>query len=279
MEIVNLDILAAEEFQNVGTVSTLINNLNKLTRVMGAGLNDVSIFYRGHADSDWAMIPGVYRDARNVNKEDFLTNSLMRNCPDDFKNCSSSFERLVKMQHYALPTRLLDISSNPLVGLYFAACEEFSKDGELIIYFVKNSDLHNYRDAIVNPLSMLSFLPNNVANVGNDRGKFKTLISNFMNFNEPMPFLTDAAGLDEVLCVLPKLDNPRIIRQQGAFFLFGIANGNKANISSLNASTLKFKIIASQKKTILKQLDIFGINEKHCFPEIDKVAHYLKNNI
>jgi len=38
------------------------------------------------------------------------------------------FDRLVRMQHFELPTRLLDATTNPLVALYFASAEYEEND-------------------------------------------------------------------------------------------------------------------------------------------------------
>ena len=279
MEKIDISGFNPVKLLNIGTVNTLINNLSNIQNQLGKDLDDVTLFYRGHADKSLELIPGIYRNNRFINKEDFLVHNLIRHCPVDFQSCNSSFEKLVKMQHYELPTRLLDISMNPLVGLYFAVCSEKDKDGELIIFFIKNSDISNYDDNWVSILSRLSFMSEDIVNVETDSKKWQILISNLRNLQEPLPYLHSSSDLNRVICVLPKLDNPRIIRQHGAFFLFGIEDGKKENMAKLESSMIKCNIPAKKKKDILKQLDQLGINEKFCFPEIDKVAHYFKENL
>ena len=276
IDIENFDI---SQLHNVGTVNTLINNLNNIRDQLKRQLEGVTLFYRGHADKMWNLTPGIYRSQNSILKEDYLVHNLIRHCPIVFQNCVSSFDKLVKMQHYELPTRLLDITMNPLVALYFAACGEPNKDGSINLFFVKNSDIYNFDDNWVNIISRLSFLKKEIIDVKDDRRKWQNLINILRSVQEPIPYMTNASDLDKVLCVLPKLDNPRIIRQQGAFFLFGIANGEKSNMANLEVSSIRMTIPAQRKPVVLSQLDQLGVNEKFCFPEIDKVAHYLKANL
>ena len=84
--------------------------------------------------------------------------------------------------------------------------------------------------------------------------------------------------LERVVCVKPKLNNNRIIRQQGYFLLFGI-NKVKTSQAKLNEKWIKkdqnnekFIIPASSKKHILNELKIFGISLNTLFPELESQA-------
>lgn len=56
----------------------------------------------------------------------------------------------------------------------------------------------------------------------------------------------DSKDIERVFCVKPMFDNPRIIRQSGAFFLYGI-NGNKTKPAKLDFNYKAYIINKSQK--------------------------------
>ena len=78
------------------------------------------VFYRGHADVSWDLKASIFRSDKGIENEHFLFRDMVAHMPRAFSECKSALDYLVHMQHYGLPTRLLDVTANPLVALYFA---------------------------------------------------------------------------------------------------------------------------------------------------------------
>jgi len=125
---------------------------------------------------------------------------------------------------------------------------------------------------------------------------FKSLL-NYIREDKPyFKPIINPYDIKKVLAIKPKLDNPRIVRQHGAFLIFGIQESfslfgkqtglakEMAEISSQwikrgDSSENRIIIEKSEKDSILKELDNLGINKSTLFPEIDKVADYIKDKI
>ena len=106
----------------VNSAAEFVAKLAQLDRKKGT-----ETFYRGHADKDWKLIPSILRTLDGPWVEDELFREMVAHEPQSFSECRSTLDHLVQMQHYGLPTRLLDVTMNPLVALYFA-CEETTPD-------------------------------------------------------------------------------------------------------------------------------------------------------
>lgn len=99
-------------------------------------MSNNSIYYRGIAnkENDISM-PSAYRFGGSYDYE----KDIYKYVVDNYKNFAfiskkkeSIFQKIrfiSIMQHYGFPTRLLDVTKNYDVALYFACCSDFSKDG------------------------------------------------------------------------------------------------------------------------------------------------------
>ena len=114
---------------SITSLSEYLEIINILRVVANRSKNhEGDLIFRGMADYRWELLPSIARQTLFTEETEYnMVKELMLLRPQEFMGISSNFDLLAKMQHYGLPTRLLDFSTNPLVALFFA-CDKQKSD-------------------------------------------------------------------------------------------------------------------------------------------------------
>ena len=112
----------------IGCVSTLLSNIKEIEKDQKWRTGQqAQQYYRGLSDVSYTLKPSVMRDKKHYKTEGTMLRDLITRQPDEFAKFPSALDQWMLAQHHGLYTRFLDISANPLVGLFFACGG--SKDG------------------------------------------------------------------------------------------------------------------------------------------------------
>jgi hypothetical protein len=217
--------------------------------------------------------------------EDRLCKELLIAHYDEFQGDQYCFDRLVRMQHYGLPTRLLDISGNPLVALFFACyggANLADIDGEVIIFRVTSDKVKYYDSDTVSCLANLSNLTYAQKNeidlkkdidAFNQTGVGKKLLHHIMSEKGFFEGRIVPDDLGSIVCVKAKRTNTRIKSQTGAFLLFG----HEAALPESGQEGIEIaRVTVRDKQHILSQLDSININATTVYPSIDQTTVHLR---
>jgi hypothetical protein len=245
-------------------------------------------FYRGHSNSDYKLEPSLLRKNTNtgeffyLEQEDIIYRELLSNNFNDFHEDSSTFDRLVRMQHFSLPTRLLDITSNPLIALYFACKGNEDKKADVISINVSNKSI-KYFDSdtatCIANLCKLTLVEKEKIDFQSEDENHKKIMERLLHYiKEDKPYFEDRIkdNIKDVICIKSKFTNPRINAQSGSFLLFGL----DAKLEDENDFDFKinhYLIQPENKSKILRELDLLNINESTVFPYLENSAKYISN--
>ena len=191
----------------VKSLSEYIDVVSKLFKIVEKPY-DERLAFRGHSDasSNYKLQPSIARKQFAVGySETGMINEMIKLRPEEFIGIDSDFDLLSKLQHFGLPTRLLDFTYNPLIALYFACNNEKKADGRVICTHDTSSEF------TANTIEKICGLYryNDYSSVSLD--KLVGGVSNLRKY---------ASDTMEPLMAKPKYSNDRLKHQSALFMVF-----------------------------------------------------------
>ncbi len=255
----------------INSVSTYVNMVDKMQKDIikqeeSSFINNFLLF-RGQGN-DYSLLPSIARDSNNNNlifKEKTIIDSMQRLKPNIFKKEYSAIDTLALLQHYGIPTRLLDVTENALIALYFA-CEDEDIKNDGIIYIFKDNELSLEDSQIIEKLAesyQLPYVERNISSFlrcdSRETESIKNLCSNY-------------------IIVRSSIKSQRQYNQAGCFILFPnkITENNDFGLKidkTPGKIYKKIKVDKNSKKSILETLSLLGITKSFIYPDrIDYVG-------
>ena len=237
--------------------------------------------------------PSIYYQNGLIENEDKIFKDAISYFPNELLAQRTTVEKLIFMQHYRFPTRIMDISKNPLINLFFACFadskndESNKKDGVVYRYKVPTEEIKYCDSDAVSVIANICKRPKDfsvrtIFNLDDEKfNKTEEIVYLVHEIREEKPYFQiniDKKDINSVVCLRPRMNNPRIIRQDGYFFLFGV-DYEKRNCAKINPDWIderKFIVPSEEKQRILEELDKLNINEAFVYPEFEHISNDIR---
>ena len=285
--------------KEIDSVSSFIEYIRSIKE--SADGTSTELYFRGQETEFWDIEPSIFRDDM-LSIEHKLMQIPLQKSPTEFRDLNSMFDIMTKYQHYGMCTRLLDLTTNPLVALFFACkthgLEKYdTEDGEVekepygVIYYTDKYYPSQSTDMEIQIVSALASY---------DLEKENTLFDILEKLNRDRiidektknHWLDNFSDFVKIIqsnyMVMPTYTNERLRKQSGVFLLASMFSFNKEydinkSIISKAKGKLKeefnemcFYVSGENKEVILKELDLYNINEATLFPELEHQLSYIK---
>lgn len=216
---------------------------------------EARLWYRGQRDARWGLMPGEYRYSL-INPDEMRSEFMLKAKPLLEKDPQSDWEWYFLMQHYGLPTRLLDWTQGSLIGLHFALCQQ---TGE--------------RDAAVWALDPWALNKSSI--------KKAELVITGADFKVDAtagtylkPVYQRVNPLARPIAILPPYNSPRITAQRGTFTIHG--RSRKGLEEQFTQKLARITIPKGEAVIVRRHLGSVGISEVTLFPELDGLCRDIR---
>jgi hypothetical protein len=243
---------------------------------------DQEWWFRGQARASWELTASLYRSHGNVGDALTVEGRVLREFDNRSRGLSerpvttSAWELYFLMQHYRIPTRLLDWSRNLLIATFFAVNDpeawRNAADPPAVYVF----DPKAWNNKVVGPAGLVGAGPS---------GIFNDFSDGLMTGYAPRFSGTPLGPLQRhALCIGGPELAPRISAQRGTFMVFGTQSPEGAEsidtqiptLALPNGAITRLKL-SGGKDLWQKSLSMVGIGPFSAFPDLDGLATELRS--
>jgi len=230
------------------------------------------IWYRGQSKEDNKLWPSLFRHPQKSNspqevferEKQILAKFKQRSIPYLQNRIDNNFEYLFLMQHYGIPTRLLDWTENPFVALYFALCTSVYKDDcNAAFYSIFPSEWNKLLLSEIGQSDKIYDISDELIIKG------YAIAPPSFDFVRPYP-----------IAINGNYNNQRIVAQRGAFIIFGkeIKSMDEIFDEKFNGNQVlkKYIILKENKKQLFDDLINIGITDAVIFPDMEGLGKEIK---
>lgn len=113
-----------------------------------------NLIFRGQSNEAWGLLPKIFRTEYQQEEKPLIDNYRRRyNISGD-----NYLESIIDMQHYGMPTKLLDWTENILIAIYFAVGDPFNDNENAKIFIMDSKELNYFDEEIIDKYKKLSNL-------------------------------------------------------------------------------------------------------------------------
>jgi len=242
------------------------------------GASDDPIWFRGAGKASYQLLPTLYRHSLKKAvpeiaklERDTMIRFRQRSIPFSEKSLSDDWEALFFMQHYRVPTRLLDWSENPFVSFYFAVMSA--------AFTVKKSGLSFLDDAAVWVLDPIKWNRHALNHQSYDGGILVTKDPELLGYQ---PQTTFTKMNNHPVALYGAHNSPRIVAQRGVFTIFGqnLVSMESAFDKAAFPEDALIKIVLEKASlpALRKSILSYGITESVVFPDLEGLAQEMRRD-